>query len=82
MGARMTLLTEPADDVFGAHEVSIPDGWERDDIPLTEPPASSLEAFVAGVLSTEPEYADQHPMDRLPLARRILDAISEWEPDV
>jgi len=42
-------------------------------------PATELEAIVAGVLSTFPPHDKEHPQDRLPAARAVLDAISDWE---
>lgn len=52
---------------------------------MTDDPDSrlftSLELFVAGAISTLPEFADRHPTHCLPIARLALDAAADWEPD-
>ncbi len=42
---------------------------------------SPLELHVAGLLSTFPPFDKEHPALRLPMARTVVDAITEWEPD-
>jgi len=44
-------------------------------------PGEAIENYLAGVLSAYPEYADRHPVTLVPMARQILDALAEWEPE-
>ena len=40
-----------------------------------------LEAYLAGVISTFPPMTDNHPADCLPIAKAVLHALAEWQPD-
>jgi hypothetical protein len=40
-----------------------------------------LELHVAGLLSTFPPYDREHPQLRLPMAREVVRAVTEYEPD-
>lgn len=44
-------------------------------------PPDPLEAYLAGVLSTFDPLSERHPEDCLPMARAVLDALADWEPD-
>ena len=42
---------------------------------------TDAELFVAGGISTLPEFAGRNPVWCLPIARRALEALGEWDPD-
>jgi hypothetical protein len=54
--------------------------WVKGDIPNVNSYLSS-EKFVAGAISTLEPFRHYHPQWALPIARRALEAISEWDPD-
>jgi hypothetical protein len=39
------------------------------------------EQFMAGAISTMPPFNKFHPAWCLPIAKRALEALGEWEPD-
>jgi hypothetical protein len=43
--------------------------------------ADPLEAYLAGVISMFPPMSDRHPEECVPIARAVLGALAEWEPD-
>ena len=42
---------------------------------------TELECFIAGVISTHAPFDELHPVEALPIAKAVLDAIAKWVPD-
>lgn len=54
--------------------------WAEGDQPRADS-CTSLEAFVAGAISTVPPFNRYHPEWAIPIAKQALVAVSEWDPD-